>query len=179
MRVASWSLVLLMACTGELTSGSGGGSPPDSGNGGGGTTSDGGGGGGVTSDAGGPTDAGNGCIAKQASPGDGHHNPGMDCMDGCHNHGFTLAGTMFNAVNGSTAVVGATVLVVDANNKTINIVTQNNGNFYTSTAVAFPVTVLATSCPNIQPMVATVSGTSVVGCNQTGCHTSGNRIHLP
>ena len=133
----------------------------------------------MTSDAGTSTDASNGCITKQTSPGDGHHNAGMDCMDGCHNHGFTLAGTVFNAVNGSTAVVGATVQVIDANNQTIDIVTQNNGNFYTSTAVKFPVTVLATSCPNIQPMAATVSGTSVVGCNQSGCHTSGNRIHLP
>jgi hypothetical protein len=109
----------------------------------------------------------------------GHHNAGMDCMDGCHNHGFTLAGTVFSAVNGSTAVVGATVHVVDANNHAIDIVTQNNGNFYTSTAVAFPATVLATSCPNLQRMAATVTGTSVVGCNKTGCHTSGNRIHLP
>jgi hypothetical protein len=123
--------------------------------------------------------AGNGCINQQASPGDGHHNPGADCMNGCHNHGFTLAGTLYNSVNGGTAVIGATIVVKDANNQTVKMVSMNNGNFYTSTQVAFPLTVLATSCPNLTPMVAQVAGPGPAGCNKTGCHTSGNRIHLP
>ncbi len=124
----------------------------------------------------------NGCInAVPASQvGDGHHNPGTDCMNGCHNHGFTVAGTLFNGINSGTPVVGATIRVKDANNVTTDIVTQLNGNFYISTAVTAPLTVLATSCPNIQAMTATVSTTGgIVGCNQTGCHVSGNRIHLP
>ena len=174
MRNACFLLVVLAACTGDISWTSSG-SLPDSGGGGGG-----GGGGGAAPDGGGaPSDANNGCIAKQQSPGSGHHNAGMDCMDGCHNHGFTIAGTLFAAANSQTAVVGATVHVVDANNKTVDIVTQSNGNFYTSTQVAFPLTVLATSCPDLQPMTATVAGTSTIGCNTTGCHVAGMRIHLP
>ena len=128
---------------------------------------------------GGGADAGNGCIDKQASPGSGHHNAGQDCMNGCHNHGFTIAGTVYAAVNGGTPVVGATVHVVDANGQKLDIVTQDNGNFYTSTPVAYPITVLATECPNIQPMTATVAGPGPTGCNKSGCHSSGNYIHLP
>ncbi len=124
---------------------------------------------------------GNGCInAVTANIGDGHHNPGTDCMNGCHNHGFTVAGTLYSAINSATPVVGATIRVKDANNQITDIVTQQNGNFYISTAVTAPLTVLATSCPNIQTMSATVSTSGgIVGCNQTNCHVSGNRIHLP
>ena len=123
-------------------------------------------------------DAGNGCINQQASPGSGHHNAGQDCQNGgCHNHGFTIAGTLYSSINGGNPVVGATIHVVDANGTPLDLVTMDNGNFYTSTAVTFPITVLATSCPNIQHMTATVApGPS---CNKSGCHTSTNRIHLP
>ncbi len=124
----------------------------------------------------------NGCIdAVTSGLGDGHHNPGQDCMNSCHNHGFTVAGTVFDSTSSSNPVAGATVRVVDANNQTVDIVTQLNGNFYTFTTVAFPLTVLATSCPNINHMSATVNqeSTGVVGCNQNGCHTSGNWIHVP
>ncbi|HTR50877.1 MAG TPA: hypothetical protein VMJ10_09235 [Kofleriaceae bacterium] len=177
MRDACFLLVVLAACTGDLSWSSSGPLPDGGASSGGGG---GGGGGAVGPDAGTVAgDGGNGCIAMQASPGNGHHNPGMDCMDGCHNHGFTVAGTLFGAVNSTTPVVGATIQVIDANKQTIDIVTQTNGNFYTSTQVAFPLTVLATSCPNIQPMAASVTGTTTVGCNATGCHVAGNRIHLP
>jgi hypothetical protein len=100
-------------------------------------------------------------------------------MNGCHNHGFTIAGTVFSSASGSTAVTGATIRVVDANNQTVDIVSQLNGNFYTSTPVTFPLTVLATSCPTVDHMTATVAGTSTIGCNKSGCHTSGNWIHIP
>ena len=33
----------------------------------------------------------------------GNHSPGQDCQGGCHNHGFTLSGTLFAA--GTTPVV--------------------------------------------------------------------------
>lgn len=166
------------------------GSPaPDGGNGtsngGNGNGSNGGSGGsnsGVLPDAATADAPGNGCInpVSAANYGDGHHNPGQDCMNACHNHGFTVAGTLFAGLNSATPVPGATIRVVDANNQTTDIVTQANGNFYISTAVTAPLTVLASSCPNIQRMTATVSlSGGVVGCNQTNCHVSGNRIHLP
>jgi hypothetical protein len=133
--------------------------------------------------AGGGTDAA-GFACRNAVPsnqlGSGHHNPGQDCQQGCHNHGFTLSGTMFTSTTSSTPVIGATVTVVDANGQTFDMVTQLNGNFYTSNSVAFPVTVIASSCPSVQQMASTVPAGSG-GCNKTGCHTTAaaGRIHLP
>ena len=125
--------------------------------------------------------SGNGCInAVTANLPDGHHNPGQDCMNGCHNHGFTLSGTLFTSINSNTAVVGATVVVKDANGQTVKMVSATNGNFYTSTAIAFPITVLATECPNVSAMSAQVTQ-GQGGCNKVGCHTAGaqGHIHLP
>jgi hypothetical protein len=127
------------------------------------------------------------CVAAvTANIGDGHHNAGQDCMQGCHVHGFTVAGTMFTSVNSHIPIIGATVRVLDSANKTVDIVTQANGNFYTATPVTFPITVLATSCPNLTHMSGQVTGgivvggTTAVGCNKTGCHVSGTfQIHLP
>jgi hypothetical protein len=173
MRNASWLIAFVVACdVGDAGTGRIGQSPdaasptidasPDA------------------SSSGGPIDApNNGCIAKQPSPGDGHHNAGQDCMNGCHNHGFTIAGTVYSAVNGGAPVIGATVEITDGAGQKLKIVSQNNGNFYTSNPVTFPLTVNASSCPNIQAMTATVTGTNTIGCNKNGCHTAGNYIHLP
>jgi hypothetical protein len=136
-----------------------------------------------TSDAG-PTDA-PGFACRDQVPSNqltsGHHNAGQDCMNGCHNHGFTLAGTLFTSAAGGTAIAGGTITVVDATGKSFDVVSQQNGNFYTSTAVQFPVTLTASECPAVQAMTAGVpSGQG--GCNRTGCHTAtggAGRIHLP
>ncbi|HSN25615.1 MAG TPA: hypothetical protein VLT45_05000 [Kofleriaceae bacterium] len=125
--------------------------------------------------------SGNGCINQVTGTlPDGHHNPGQDCQNACHNHGFTMSGTIFTSINSNTAVVGATVVVKDANNQTVKMVTATNGNFYTSTPVAFPVTVLATECPNVANMTAQVTQGNG-GCNKSGCHSAGaqGQIHLP
>jgi len=53
---------------------------------------------------------------------------------------------------------------------------QANGNFYTSTAVAFPITVTASACPSIHAMSASVTAG---GCNKTGCHAlTGGAGHI-
>jgi hypothetical protein len=184
MRALNLLFAVLSGCmVGNVGPGPGGGTPDAaSSNNGSGSGSNGGGGGGVLPDAASGTDApANGCINAVAANliGDGHHNPGQDCMNGCHDHGFTVAGTLFSSVSGGTAVKGATVRMLDANSQTVDVVTQLNGNFYTSQAVALPLTVLATSCPNIQHMSAQVTGASPLGCNKTGCHVAGNQIHLP
>ena len=104
-------------------------------------------------------------------------------MNACHNHGFTLAGTLYSSATGGSAVSGASITVKDATGHTFDIVTQANGNFYTSTAVQFPVTVYASECEISQTsevMTASLQSTDR-GCNKVGCHTpSGQgRIHLP
>ena len=129
--------------------------------------------------------SGSGALCKQkvAIVGNGHHNAGQDCMNSCHNHGFTLAGTLYAASSGGTTVAGASITVKDANGQTFDIVSQANGNFYTTTSVAFPVTVQASECQiaaTPQKMTAQLTS-SDRGCNQTACHstTAQGRIHLP
>lgn len=150
---------------------SGGGS---GGGGGGGSGS----GGGVTGDAGmgSGTNPCKNVVTTNLT--DGHHNPGQDCMNGCHNHGFTLAGTLYNAA-GTAALVGGSITVKDANGATFDMVAQQNGNFYTSKAIAFPISVYASECPTWTAMSATVP-TGDGGCNKLGCHATGaqGRIHL-
>jgi hypothetical protein len=123
------------------------------------------------------------CKNKVTSVGSGHHNAGQDCMNSCHFHGFTLAGTLYSAASGGSAISGASITVKDASGQTFDIVSQADGNFYTSNPVQFPVTVYASECQIQQagvPMTATISSGGA-GCNQGGCHTTSaqGRIHLP
>jgi hypothetical protein len=130
--------------------------------------------------AGAPDGAASACRNQVvAGLGNGHHNPGQDCMNGCHNHGFTLSGTLYSSAAGATAVTGGSITVTDAAGKTFDMVSQTNGNFYTTTAVTFPVTVVASSCPSIQHMAGSIAAGSG-GCNMTGCHTAAGqgRVHL-
>jgi hypothetical protein len=113
---------------------------------------------------------------------DGHHNPGMDCML-CHTAAqgtsgpFTLGGTVFTDATGSAPVSGATVHVVDATGKEVAIQTAQNGNFWTTEALTFPVTTFASGCPDEIHMISEVA--SPGGCNSSSCHGSANRVHLP
>ena len=109
----------------------------------------------------------------------GHHRPGENCQQSCHDHGFFMSGTLFTP--GGQAVAGATITFVDANGMTGDMRTNLNGNFWWSLLpVAFPVTVIASSCPDVQKMNATVTAADA-GCNKAGCHVTGaaGRIHLP
>jgi hypothetical protein len=91
---------------------------------------------------------------------------------------FTLGGTVYDGVTSTTPVVGATVRVVDAAGNAIPLVTAQNGNFWTTAQITFPVTVSASRCPDVKPMVSPV--TQAGGdCNMAGCHTSSFRVHLP
>jgi len=118
------------------------------------------------------------CENQATPPDNGHHNPGKSCFQNCHNHGFTLAGTLYNSVNGNSAFAGATITVIDANNQTVKLVTRQNGNFYTSQAIAFPVLTMASSCPSAVKMNAS---TPHGNCNVDGCHPgpTNQQIHLP
>ncbi len=130
---------------------------------------------------GGTPDGGFACRNAVAAVGNGHHNPGMNCFAACHNHGFTVAGTLYTTAAGTAPLAGATITVTDAAGRAVDIVSQSNGNFYTSAAVTFPVTAHASQCPSIQMMGAQVAATGA-GCNQAGCHAAAGgagRIHLP
>jgi hypothetical protein len=117
-------------------------------------------------------------TAGLSSP-SGQHNAGQECQ-GCHAPGggaptFYLGGTLYSAATGGTAVAGATINVTDAAGKTIKIISANNGNFWTKTALTYPIKVDASLCPSTLPMSATVAGNGA--CNN--CHNSTFRVHLP
>lgn len=116
-------------------------------------------------------DGGTACIKAVAANGSGHHNQGEDCAQ-CHT--FTVAGTVFSTIDGTTPVAGATIEVIDANGTVVHLATAQNGNFYTSAPLTAPFRVRASQCPADAQMMAEVTQ---AGCN--GCHGSGNRIHLP
>jgi hypothetical protein len=112
----------------------------------------------------------------------GKHNAGRDCL-GCHHGGgaaprWTFAGTVYTSPAGGTAVAGATVRVTDAAGVVHELVTAQNGNFWTQEAVAFPLTIRASACPDTRQMSAPVPQTGA-SCNQSGCHDADFRISLP
>jgi hypothetical protein len=128
-------------------------------------------------------DAGRTCEPPVQNVGDGHHFPGENCL-GCHDDNlsdgapaFTLGGTLYNGPSGVKPTPNATIIVVDAANRKYFLPTQQNGNFYSSAAMVFPVTVSASQCPKTKPMVAL----SVGNCNSGSCHGAGSptgRVYL-
>lgn len=106
----------------------------------------------------------------------GHHNTGKSCLQSCHNHGFTLAGTLYTNATGNTGFGGATITIQDSANRTIDLVVSSNGNFYTSQPITFPVLVVASACPSAVRMQANAANGN---CN--GCHVGGtnSQMHLP
>lgn len=171
------AVVLLCGCMGSVPTGGGGG----------------GGGGNGQSDAstgGGQMDAirwvdaapgtGNGlpCLNAGTPTIDGHHNEGKDCKS-CHQHdAFTVAGTLYTNATGNTGFGSANITITDANGNQTNIVTAPDGNFYTTAAIAFPATILASDCPSATKMNASVT---TGHCNQAGCHPGNTsmQMHLP
>ena len=136
-------------------------------------------------DLAGPTAAGDlalACDKLQSTAGlstpSGRHNAGQECQ-GCHAGGgaptFTLGGTLYSAASGGAAVAGATINVTDAAGKQVKIISAQNGNFWTTTPLTFPIKVDASLCPATLPMNATVGGNGA--CNN--CHGSTFRVHVP
>lgn len=123
------------------------------------------------------------CLPGVAPELVGKHNEGSNCMQGgCHDGSngapkWTVAGTLYNGVNSVVPVIGATIEVTDAKGKVVKIATSFDGNFHSTEPLTFPLSVRASDCPNDAHMLDHV--TSTQGCNQSGCHESGMRMHLP
>ena len=104
-------------------------------------------------------------------------NHGQACL-GCHASGqsptMTLAGTLYSAATGGTAVTGATVTVTGNNGNKITMVTGNSGDFYSGSAITYPATVSISRCSTSVAMTGTIANGN---CNN--CHNSTMRIHLP
>lgn len=121
------------------------------------------------------------CAPRAVVPDDGYHNPGMDCQSGCHNHGYTVSGTVYTGATNDTGFAGATVRITDANNQLFELVTSANGNFHSYAPVAFPATVEVSACPDTTAMPARLRSPTEGRCNAVGCHAQSSRsqIHLP
>lgn len=117
------------------------------------------------------------CAPLTTANGSGNHNPGTNC-GACHaslgSRTWTISGTLYRDAAGSGPIAGATIRVTDASGAKLNLVTASNGNFWTTQAVRFPLTVDASGCPTTTPMLSPVTDGS---CNS--CHGGGFRIHLP
>ncbi len=118
------------------------------------------------------------CEPPATATGSAGHLPGMDCGS-CHDSmaadlRWTVSGTLYSDAAGTSPVAGATVVVEDSDHHTYRLSTHTNGVFYTTQAMAFPVSVYASRCPDTAGMAAAAAGGS---CNS--CHVAGSRIHLP
>lgn len=169
--IVAFAFSLLAACTVGGPEDPGGGDDVDAAGGGGtdaaGTGSGSGSGGGS-------------CDEVSSQLPNGNHNAGLACL-GCHNGSgpaprWTVAGTLYASSSGGTPISGATVTVTDANNVTVRLVTASNGNFYTGQALAMPLRVKASRCPDTRQMMATPMTGDCNSCHQVA--TNG-RIHLP
>jgi hypothetical protein len=103
------------------------------------------------------------------------HHAGENCMNGCHNHGFTWAGTLTNGAGGGVA--GAEVRLLDANGTAILVNTDSLGNFHSSTAFTGASHVGARTATKTVIMTATITSGA---CN--ACHVGGGTttpIHVP
>jgi hypothetical protein len=107
--------------------------------------------------------------------------PGEDCLT-CHSsgdHAFTLAGTVFGDASAATSSgsSGVTVAVTDKNGTRVTLTSNAAGNFYTSQALVFPVSVEVRSGTAVAQMFTSATKG---GCN--GCHAASGsigRIHVP
>lgn len=120
------------------------------------------------------------CAEPVAPTGDGHHRPGDDCLS-CHRQGgdatpYTFAGTLYADGGGAAPAAGVTLHLKDAAGLDVTVVTEANGNFWSTEVVAFPMVAFVARCPDVAPMVTPLGATDL-GCNRAGCHTSGFRIH--
>jgi hypothetical protein len=127
------------------------------------------------------------CEPPVATAKDGHHNPGLTCnTPGCHKVGatgaaappYTIGGTLYNDLEGTEPVGGATIIVLDAAGTEYKLVTSTNGNFWSIEPMTFPVTVSASRCPDTLPMVSPVTEAGG-SCNQVSCHAGPMRVYLP
>lgn len=132
-----------------------------------------------TPDAGGLADPD--CKPLVQSLASGRHNPGTACLE-CHNGqqgpAFSTGGTLYTTAAGGTPKVGATITLLDANGVTHELISAQNGNFWSEANIAFPATASASGCPTTLEMQGAVQDNGA-DCNTGGCHTAGNRVYLP
>ena len=120
----------------------------------------------------------------------GHHQPrydktdngGAGCMGGsCHNGNgigetYTAAGSLWDRrTSGGNPIAGAYIYIIDGNGKVVELMTAQNGFFWTDDELAAPIRTYASGCPSALAMEDDTSG----NCNSAACHHENAKIYLP
>lgn len=122
------------------------------------------------------------CDDPAAISGDGNHNAGEDCLQ-CHRQGgegppWTIGGTVYADREGSAPAPGVSIHLIDATGRDLILVSQENGNFWSTDVLEFPVAAFASLCPDVEAMAIQITREDA-SCNQSGCHTEGFRVSAP
>lgn len=111
-----------------------------------------------------------------------NHNAGKDCLtSGCHGSGgwkrFSLGGTIYTDSEGTAARAGAHIEAVDVNGITVNLTSDQIGNFYTAQSMTAPFMISVSYRGRMIKMPGAAAGG---GCNTDGCHVAGSagRIYV-
>ncbi len=111
--------------------------------------------------------------------------PGSDCMachDGSDNEApaWTIAGTVFDDLNGSNAVSGATVRITDTDGAgtPIEMTTSAAGNFTSTAAIVAPYTAEIEVDGVVVAMAAHQTDGSCNSCHACG-GSAGGKLHTP
>ncbi len=115
------------------------------------------------------------CEQPVFTTGDGHHNPGTECLS-CHNGQqtpeaigapiFSIGGTLFADRAATIPRKGVTVIILDAEGRRLEMVSQANGNFYSNITLVPPYITFASRCPD--PNVPMIENFRDGDCNS--CH---------
>lgn len=94
---------------------------------------------------------------------------------GCHSGGgekhFYIGGTIYTDADGTNAMSGAKIKVIDTNGSTIKLTSDQLGNFYTQKSVSAPFTITVSYQGRKVKMPTEASDG---GCNASGCHVAGS-----
>lgn len=117
----------------------------------------------------------------------GHHperydfdNGNAGCLGQCHNgtlgESYTIGGALYDRrTAGGDPISGAYIYVIDADGKVVEMMTAQNGFFWSNEPITPPVRTYASGCPDSIPMEASTTG----NCNLGACHGEDNKIYLP
>ncbi len=119
----------------------------------------------------------------------GHHTSrydrsnggGAGCLGQCHNGNglgetYTAAGSLWNRrTAGGDPIAGAYVYIIDGDGKVVQLMTAQNGFFWTHEELAAPIRTYASGCPSALGMEDNTTG----NCNSAACHSEDNKIYLP
>jgi hypothetical protein len=116
--------------------------------------------------------------------------PGDTCVS-CHAQSggearlFSIGGTVYTTAHEPTLceganVAGATVVITDANNKTLTLSVNSVGNFYSSSPVAMPIHAKVVANGAERAMIAAQTTGDCNSCHtESGANSAPGRIMLP